>query len=101
MPDQDGYELIRQVRTLSPERAEIPALALTTYGKEDERRRAMEAVIIRMRLISSMARVSVVGPLEVEEAKSAASNDGSHPQKRGRSRCEQLSSIVIHQSRSQ
>jgi signal transduction histidine kinase/ActR/RegA family two-component response regulator len=44
MPDQDGYALIREVRQLPPEQGGlIPALALTAYGKEEDRRRALEA----------------------------------------------------------
>src|SRR5207247_8763213 len=43
MPDQDGYTFIREVRQLSPEQGgQIPALALTAYGKEEDRRRALE-----------------------------------------------------------
>jgi two-component system CheB/CheR fusion protein len=44
MPDQDGYAFIREVRQLPPEQGGlIPALALTAYGKEEDRRRALEA----------------------------------------------------------
>jgi len=44
MPGQDGYTFIREVRQLSPEQGgQIPALALTGYGKEEDRRRALEA----------------------------------------------------------
>jgi CheY-like chemotaxis protein len=39
MPETDGYELIRRVRTLTP----IPAIALTAYAREEDRRRALEA----------------------------------------------------------
>ena len=38
MPTEDGYFLIRQIRTFKPERGEkIPAIALTAYAREDER----------------------------------------------------------------
>ena len=42
MPNEDGYELIRQVRALPIERGgRIPAVALTAYAREEDRRRAL------------------------------------------------------------
>ncbi|MEG3898386.1 MULTISPECIES: chemotaxis protein CheB [unclassified Microcoleus] len=44
MPEQDGYSLIRQVRTLSAEGGgQIPAAALTAYAREDDSQKAMKA----------------------------------------------------------
>jgi len=44
MPDQDGYELIRRVRSLAPEDGgQIPAIALSAYARAEERQRALEA----------------------------------------------------------
>jgi PAS domain S-box-containing protein len=44
MPDQDGYELIRQVRALPAEKGgQIPAMLLTAYARADDRRRAIAA----------------------------------------------------------
>ena len=44
MPDMDGYTLIRQIRKQSPDRGgEIPAIALTAYAGEIDRRRALAA----------------------------------------------------------
>jgi CheY-like chemotaxis protein len=44
MPGEDGYELIRKVRTLSAERGgRTPALALTAYAREEDRERALSA----------------------------------------------------------
>lgn len=44
MPDEDGYELIRQVRSLSRKRGgEIPAAALTAYATEEDRARVLAA----------------------------------------------------------
>jgi len=44
MPEADGYDLIRTVRKLAPERGgALPALALTAYAAEGERRKAAEA----------------------------------------------------------
>jgi two-component system CheB/CheR fusion protein len=44
MPGEDGYELMRKVRTLSPEQGgRLPALALTAYGGDDDRTQAMSA----------------------------------------------------------
>ena len=44
MPEQDGYELIRQVRAMDAERVgNVPALALTAYARGEERTMAMRA----------------------------------------------------------
>jgi signal transduction histidine kinase/response regulator RpfG family c-di-GMP phosphodiesterase len=44
MPDQDGYDLIRQIRELPPsEGGHVPAIALTAYAREEDRARAMAA----------------------------------------------------------
>jgi CheY-like chemotaxis protein len=44
MRDEDGYGLIRKVRALSSEKGgSTPALALTAYTSEDDRRRALSA----------------------------------------------------------
>jgi CheY-like chemotaxis protein len=44
MPDVDGYELIRLVRSLPPEQGgRTPALALTAFARSEDRRRAMLA----------------------------------------------------------
>ncbi len=44
MPNEDGYDLIRRVRVLEKERGgSLPAIALTAYAGEDDRRRAISA----------------------------------------------------------
>jgi CheY-like chemotaxis protein len=43
MPVTDGYALIRRVRARDTPDANIPALALTAYAREEDRRRALEA----------------------------------------------------------
>jgi CheY-like chemotaxis protein len=44
MPEEDGYELIRKVRTLSqPNVALLPAIALTAYARAEERAQAFSA----------------------------------------------------------
>jgi chemotaxis methyl-accepting protein methylase/signal transduction histidine kinase/chemotaxis response regulator CheB len=45
MPGEDGYSLIRRVRDLGPDRGggSIPALALTAFAGEENRRRALSA----------------------------------------------------------
>jgi CheY-like chemotaxis protein len=44
MPKEDGYELIRKVRALEPERGgTIPAIALTGYAGEEDAARARVA----------------------------------------------------------
>ena len=43
MPVADGYSLIARVRALKDENHKIPAIALTAYAREEDRRRALEA----------------------------------------------------------
>ena len=44
MPEEDGYDLIRQLRALVPEQGgRIPAVALTAYAREDDRIQALSA----------------------------------------------------------
>ena len=44
MPDEDGYGLIRKIRSLENGVAEnIPAVAITAYAKEEDRERALSA----------------------------------------------------------
>jgi signal transduction histidine kinase/CheY-like chemotaxis protein len=44
MPDEDGYELLRQVRALTPEQGgRIPAVALTAYARTEDRRATLLA----------------------------------------------------------
>jgi len=42
MPEQDGYDLIREIRALEPERGgRIPAIAVTGYANRDDRHRVL------------------------------------------------------------
>ena len=44
MPNEDGYGLIRRIRALQlPERASIPAAALTSFAREEDRQQALQA----------------------------------------------------------
>jgi signal transduction histidine kinase len=44
MPDESGYELMRNVRTLPPDKGgQIPAIALTAFGRSTDRIRALHA----------------------------------------------------------
>jgi PAS domain S-box-containing protein len=44
MPQEDGYSLIRKLRSRSPEQGgKIPAAALTAYARAEDRRRAIQA----------------------------------------------------------
>jgi PAS domain S-box-containing protein len=44
MPGADGYDLIREVRALPPERGgQVPAVALTAYARSEDRDRALAA----------------------------------------------------------
>lgn len=43
MPQEDGYDLIRQVRALAPSKGGlVPAMALTAYARSTDRERALE-----------------------------------------------------------
>jgi len=44
MPDVDGYEFLRRVRQLGPERGgAVPAVALTAFARSEDRVRALRA----------------------------------------------------------
>jgi CheY-like chemotaxis protein len=44
MPDIDGYELLKRVRTLEQSRGgRIPAIALTAFARSEDRTRALRA----------------------------------------------------------
>ena len=44
MPDEDGYEFIRKLRRLPPEKGgQTPAIALTGYASRKDRERALAA----------------------------------------------------------
>lgn len=43
MPDQDGYDLIRAVRNLPEPLCSVPAIALTAFAREEDRRKALLA----------------------------------------------------------
>jgi PAS domain S-box-containing protein len=43
MPDFDGYQLIRKVRTMEGAARNLPAIALTAYARNDDRQRALLA----------------------------------------------------------
>jgi signal transduction histidine kinase/DNA-binding response OmpR family regulator len=43
LPDSDGYELIKQVRASAESFSSIPALALTTFSRAEDKRRALES----------------------------------------------------------
>lgn len=44
MPQEDGYDLLRKIRSLPPSRGgAIPAVALTAYARPEDRQRCLEA----------------------------------------------------------
>ncbi len=44
MPDEDGYSLIRRIRALDrPRAARVPAVAVTSFAREEDRRLALQA----------------------------------------------------------
>jgi CheY-like chemotaxis protein len=42
MPHEDGFELLRRIRTL-PTRGKVPAIALTAFARPEDRTRALRA----------------------------------------------------------
>ena len=47
MPDADGFELLRRVRALGPDRGgKVPAIALTAFARTEDRTRALRAGFI-------------------------------------------------------
>jgi len=43
MPDQDGYDLIKQMRALPGDAGRVPAVALTALARAEDRKRALSA----------------------------------------------------------
>ncbi|MCA1562804.1 MAG: response regulator, partial [Acidobacteria bacterium] len=44
MPDADGFELLRRVRALGPDRGgRVPTIALTAFARSEDRTRALRA----------------------------------------------------------
>ena len=43
MPTEDGYSLMRRIRSLSGEASRIPAIALTAYARAEDRVKALQA----------------------------------------------------------
>lgn len=73
MPIQDGYELIRQIRALPPERGgRTPAVALTALARTEDRIRALEAGY----------QVHVAKPFEPDELVAIAARLASHDSER-------------------
>ena len=73
MPDEDGYALIRKIRTLSPEHGgRTPALALTAYARDEDREQALAAGFQRHLVkpveVKALAEavISLAGKSEVE-----------------------------------
>jgi CheY-like chemotaxis protein len=47
LPDEDGYQLIRSIRSAGTENSGIPAIALTAFAGTEDRMRAFEAGFTR------------------------------------------------------
>jgi CheY-like chemotaxis protein len=89
MPDQDGYDLVRQVRQLPAEMGgQTPAIALTAYARDEDRLRALSAgfqmhVVKPVEppdIIAATAHLVPVGKLaETRAVASAAATSASSP----------------------
>ena len=83
MRDEDGYGLIRKVRTLSAERGgSIPAVALTAYTREEDRLRTLSAgyhmhlakPVTGAQLAAAVANVASRTKLAAEETSSISTD---------------------------
>jgi CheY-like chemotaxis protein len=63
MPAEDGFELMRRIRALEPERGRIPAVAITGYATADDIDRAMAAGF-QLHIAKPMDPASVVAAVE-------------------------------------
>jgi signal transduction histidine kinase/FixJ family two-component response regulator len=80
MPDMDGYDLIRAVRKLPTERANVAAAALTAFARSQDRTRALlagfQAHITKP--VDPAELVAVVSALTRRAAKSPGSTSGNN-----------------------
>jgi signal transduction histidine kinase/CheY-like chemotaxis protein len=80
MPGEDGYSLIRKIRTLpSPEKNSIPAVALTAFARNEDRTRALvEGFNLHVaKPIDLDQLVRAVADLTGHESRAASSQPGS------------------------
>jgi signal transduction histidine kinase/DNA-binding NarL/FixJ family response regulator len=74
MPVQDGYMLVRQIRESSdPKQRDLPAIALTAYAREEDKRRAIAAGFH-----SHLAKPIDPAELIARISQLAARNNGEH-----------------------
>jgi CheY-like chemotaxis protein len=67
MPAEDGYEFIRKVRQLPPEKGgKIPAVALTAYARAED----------RLRVLRSGYQMHIPKPVELAELVAVVANIG-------------------------
>jgi CheY-like chemotaxis protein len=74
MPNEDGYSLIKKVRELDSDCAQIPAVALTAYATDEDRIEALSAgfqihlakPIEPETLVTSIAKVLSESPNRIE-----------------------------------
>lgn len=76
MPDQDGFDLIRALRQLEPERGgAIPAIALTAYAGDED----------RLRMLSEGYQMHLAKPVKLDDLVAAVAKLGNHSRKRQQS----------------
>ena len=79
MPGQDGYALIRKVRSLPPHRGgTVPAIALSAYTREEDRRRSL-ASGFQGHLGKPVDPAELIGTLARWAADLPAADDASQP----------------------
>jgi CheY-like chemotaxis protein len=65
MPGEDGYELIRKVRALAPDKGgKVPAVALTAYARTED----------RLRVLRSGYQMHIPKPVELTELVAIVAN---------------------------
>ncbi len=90
MPDEDGYSLIRHLRSREPERGgAIPVIALTAYTRHIDRVRAMEAgfQLYMTKPVEPAALVSSVAALAVLARREKRKSDAAGGPARGGGGC--------------
>jgi signal transduction histidine kinase len=81
MPAQDGYDLLRQIRADPHDAiARIPAIALTAYGRDEDRLKALDAGY-QLHLAKPVSALELVGAVE---SLAAAAPDGDATSDRSR-----------------
>ena len=84
MPGEDGYTLIRRVRSMTGVNALVPAIALTAYARIEDRVKAIQAgfQLHLSKPVEPIELVAMVQSLAGRTSLGAGSRDGVKEQKK-------------------